>query len=65
MFVRNLAWKADERMVREAMGKFGEVDDVYLPPNKEDGGGVNKANPGSLHTKALAQRLGGPPRSIF
>ena len=38
MFVRNLAWKADEEAMREAMAKFGEVKDVYIPRDPSEEG---------------------------
>ena len=35
VFVRSLAWKADEQAVRAELGKFGKVNDVHLPASQD------------------------------
>eukprot|EP00966_Prymnesium_polylepis_P064714 1501250-Prymnesium_polylepis.1 len=37
IFVGGLPFEADEGMIREDFGKFGEVEDIYLPTDKETG----------------------------
>ena len=35
IFVGGLPFSADEHSIREDFGKFGEIEDVYLPRDKE------------------------------
>eukprot|EP00964_Phaeocystis_antarctica_P130571 scaffold94445_cov63-Phaeocystis_antarctica.AAC.2 len=35
IFVGGLPFSADEHAIREDFGKFGEIEDVYLPRDKE------------------------------
>ena len=35
IFVGGLPFSADEHSIREDFGKFGEIEDLYLPRDKE------------------------------
>jgi len=37
VFVGGLPFSADDRLIREDFGKFGEIEDVYLPSDRESG----------------------------
>jgi len=37
IFVGGLPFQADEQQIREDFGKFGDIEDVYLPADKETG----------------------------
>jgi RNA recognition motif-containing protein len=36
-FMGGLPFAADDGMIRDGFGKFGEIEDVYLPTDKESG----------------------------
>ena len=37
VFVGGIAFSADQHSIREDFGRFGEIEDVFLPTDKETG----------------------------